>query len=90
MHMAVEKGDKEGKKFTEYIDYLQQNGYITNSIKNWSDSLRQIGNDSTHHIKKPDSSRCKSTLMFTTELLRIVYEMEHLAKEYTANPTSKS
>ncbi|GAH97296.1 unnamed protein product, partial [marine sediment metagenome] len=30
-----------------------------------------------------DQNRAESTLMFTAELLRIVYEMEHLAKQYT-------
>ena len=67
MHIAVEKGDSEGKNFTEYIDFLEKNGYITNTIKSWVDSIRRNGNDSTHTLKTPNQSCCLSTLMFTTD-----------------------
>jgi len=82
MHIAVDKGAEEGKSFKEYIDYLEAEKYITPGIKGWADIIRQNGNKSTHKIEKPDEGRAKATFMFTMELLRIIYEMEHFAKEF--------
>jgi len=86
MHIAVDKGAKECETFQFYIDFLKQKEYITPSIKEWTDIIRKSGNDSTHKIEKPDKERAENTFMFTMQLLRIIYEMEHRAKRYV--PTS--
>ncbi len=82
MHVAVDKGCTEGKSFEEYIDYIELKKYITPIMKPWVDLIRKHGNSSTHKLISPDVKRSESTLMFTAELLRIVYEMEHIAKKY--------
>ena len=83
MHVAVEKGAKEGESFDSYLTYLEKTGYITPPIKNWVDSIRKHGNESTHKIDSPDKERAECTVMFTAELLKLIYEMDHLAKIYT-------
>ncbi len=88
MHIAVDKGAEEGKSFQDYIDFLEEKEYITPSIKSWTDIIRQHGNDSTHKIEGANKERAKNTFMFTMQLLRIIYEMDHVAKEY--NPTTKT
>jgi hypothetical protein len=82
MYVAVEKGAKEGESFTFYLDHLEKEGYITPPMKAWVDLIRKHGNIAAHILEKPNQNRAESTLMFTAELLRIVYEMEHLAKQY--------
>lgn len=82
MYVAVEKGAKEGESFAFYLDHIEKVGYITPPMKTWVNLIRKHGNIAAHILEKPDRSRAESTLMFTAELLRIVYEMEHLAKEY--------
>ena len=82
MHVAAEKGAKEGEDFTTYLKYLETHGYITPAMKGWVDIIRQHGNKATHKLAAPDNERAESTLMFTAELLRIIYEMEYLAKRY--------
>ncbi len=82
MHVAVEKGAKEGKSFASYITHLEAAGYVTPPMKPWVDLIRQHGNDSTHELDPPDAQRAESTVMFTAELLRLTYEMEHLASRY--------
>jgi hypothetical protein len=82
MHIAVDKGDEEGKHFEEYLDYLESKGYITPPIKSWTDQIRQNGNSSTHELQAPSEERAEETLMFTMELLRIIYEMAEAAKKY--------
>ena len=82
MHVGVDKGYAEGKPFVEYIDYIESKNYITPIMKPWVDLIREHGNSSTHKLMPPDAERSESTLMFTAELLKIVYEMEHIAKKY--------
>lgn len=84
MYVAVEKGAKEGESFAFYLDHLEKVGYITPPMKEWVDLIRKHGNIAAHILEKPNQNRAESTLMFTAELLRIVYEMEYLAKQYKA------
>lgn len=82
MHVAVEKGANEGDSFTNYLSYLEEKGFITPPMKNWVDLIRQHGNKATHLLESPDEKRAESTIMFTAELLRLIYEMEHISKQY--------
>ncbi len=85
MHVGVDKGAEEGQSFISYLDYLEEQGYITPIIKEWADLIREIGNQSTHELIPPDENRTKATLMFTMELLRIIYEMQHVANKFKKN-----
>lgn len=87
MHVAVEKEANEGDSFENYITYLEKLGYVTPTMKPWVDLIRKHGNQSTHELQTPDMERAKSTLMFTAELLKLVYEMEHKVKQYTKSPS---
>jgi hypothetical protein len=86
MHVGVEKGAKEGDTFEAYITYIEGLGYITPPMRQWVGLIRKHGNLSTHRLAAPDSKRAESTLLFTAELLRIVYEMDFMANQY--NPPS--
>jgi len=82
MHAAVDKGAKEGETFADYIDYLEKKGYITPPMEKWVQLIRQHGNQATHSIEPADKERAEGTLIFTAQLLRLVYEMEHLSDKY--------
>jgi len=86
MHIAVEKGAEEGREFAHYLSFLSKQGYITPPMTKWVELIRKHGNKATHLIEEADRKRTESTLMFTAELLRLIYEMEHIAKEYTSEP----
>lgn len=83
MHVAADKGAKEGETFAAYLSYLENNGYVTPPMKGWVDLIRQHGNKSTHKLDSPEKERAQSTVMFTAELLRLVYEMEFMANKFT-------
>lgn len=83
MHVAVEKGAKEKETFSSYLSFLSEKGYITPPMTEWVDLIRQHGGKATHLIEQPDAKRAECTIMFTAELLRLIYEMDHLAKRYT-------
>lgn len=82
MSVAVEKGAKEKDSFANYLTYLENSGFITPPMKGWVDLIRQHGNKATHLLESPDNNRAKSTLMFTAELLRLIYEMEYMSKQF--------
>lgn len=83
MHVAVEKGAREKETFSSYLTFLSEKGYITPPMAEWVDLIRQHGGKATHLIEQPDPERAECTLMFTAELLRLIYEMEYLARRYT-------
>lgn len=86
MHVAVEKGAKEEDSFVSYINHLESTGFITPPMKKWVDLIRDHGNKSTHTLEAADKSRAESTLMFTAELLRLIYEMEYVSDKYCNKP----
>lgn len=82
MNIAVEKGAAVGGTFASYLDYLEDQRYITPGMKSWVDLIRRHGNLATHELEPPERSRAEATLVFTAELLRIIYEMDYYAKNY--------
>ncbi len=91
MHIAVEKGAKEGDTFANYIDFLANAGYVTPPMKGWVSLIKDHGNNSTHKLEKVEKDRAEGTVMFTAELLRLIYEMAHMSKKYSPpkNETTK-
>lgn len=82
MHVAADKGAAEGLSFEAYLKHLEGQGYITPPMKPWVELIRKHGNKATHKLDPPDKARAEATFLFTAELLRLVYEMEHHAKTY--------
>jgi hypothetical protein len=87
MHVAVSKGAQPGKTFVEYVNHLKAAGYVTPPMRAWVDLIRKHGNLAAHQLPSSDRERAENTLMFTAELLRLIYEMDFLAKRYTSPPT---
>lgn len=92
MYVAVEKGapekDDRGRAlpFVKYLDHLKDDGYITPTMDAWVGLIREHGNDAAHDLDPPSEDRAKSTVLFTAELLRVVYEMPHFAAKYAPTP----
>ncbi|MFC1932934.1 DUF4145 domain-containing protein [Chloroflexota bacterium] len=86
MHIAVDKGAKEDEAFSYYLSVLEEKGYVTPPMKKWVGLIRKHGGKATHLIEAPDQRRAEGTLMFTAELLRLIYEMEHMADKYIPKP----
>lgn len=82
MHAAVDKGANEGESFVEYLDFLQREGYTTPPMRPWIDLIRRHGNMATHRLEETSPERAKATVTLTSELLRLVYEMGHLANVF--------
>jgi len=90
MHIAVDKcKGKEGDSFENYIKNIQQAGYITPPMKQWVDKIRQEGNVATHKLEPPSPKDTENIMNFTTQLLKLVYEMEYKAKKFSSTTDSK-
>lgn len=74
MHVAVEQGAKKNQKFIEYVNFLDEKGWIPPSGKEWVDEIRKTGNEATHEIVLMDEDDAKQLLDFTEMLLKIIYE----------------
>jgi hypothetical protein len=74
MHIAVEKGAKEGLRFIEYIDHLANSGYVPPNGKPWVDHIRQKGNEANHELVIMAREDATLLLTFVEALLRFIYE----------------
>lgn len=79
MHAAAAEGATAGARFVDYVDHLLTTGYVTPAMRPWVDLIRQHGNAATHDLERVFRERAQGTLMFTVELLRLVYEMAAMA-----------
>jgi len=74
MNIAVEKDAEEGKKFSEYVKYLADKGYIPPGSKGWVDHIRKKGNEATHEIKLMSKEDAQDLLTLIEMLLRLIFE----------------
>lgn len=74
MHIAVNKGAEEKKRFEYYVNYLSEKNLIPEGSKGWVDKIRNVGNSENHEIKISTKEEAEKILKFTEMLLKIIYE----------------
>ncbi len=74
MHVAVEKGAEPNQNFVDYVDYLNNHGFIPPDGKGWVDHIRRKGNEANHEVKLMTSADAKELIDFLEMLLKFVYE----------------
>jgi len=74
MHIAVEEGAEDGKKFIEYVNYLCVNGIVPKKSKNKADSVRGLGNATNHEIENRTKEEAQNCFEFIELLLKVNYE----------------
>lgn len=84
MHIAVEKGAKEGQSFVAYVEHLADKGYIPPGSKEWVDHIRTKSNEANHEVVVMSSADAEELLSFTGMLLKVVYEFPAAMKKKTA------
>jgi hypothetical protein len=82
MHVAVDKGAASGKSFVSYLNFLEENGFVSPVMKGWVDMIRRHGNEAVHELPEVPPDRGRGTLVFTEQLLRLTYEMAELARKF--------
>jgi hypothetical protein len=84
MNIAVEEGDKEGKNFIEYVDYLDGKGFIPPHGKPWVDYIRKRGNEANHEITLMSADDAEGMLRLVQKLLEDIYEFPKLVPQTPA------
>ena len=74
MNIAVEKGAEPSKSFIQYVEFLDDNGYIVTGSKGWVDHIRTKGNEATHEIPPVSREDAERLIKFVEMLLMSVYE----------------
>ena len=82
MNAAVNKGAKQNMKFVQYVDYLNSNYCVTQSLKDMAKTIKNNGNEATHEINPPDQERAEYTLKFTRRILDTIYGAEYELGKY--------
>lgn len=75
MNLAVAEGADPDLSFLEYVDWLQDKGYVPPGGRGWVDPIRKIGNAANHEIPSVSTATAGQVLVFTEGLLRFVYEL---------------
>lgn len=74
MHIAVDKGAPEGKKFVEYVSFLSENNFVPAGSDVWVDQIRKEGNFATHEIVHGSRDQAELILEFSEMILKNMYE----------------
>ena len=74
MNSATEAGAKEGLKFAEYLQWLQDSDHITPAMRQYYDSVRDTGNDATHKVVPIGQERASIAFEFAQQLIEIMFE----------------
>lgn len=73
-HVAVDLGAKKGQRFIDYVNYLDDNHFISVKSHVWVDKIRKLGNEANHDLtifSKKDAELC---LKFVEMILKSNYE----------------
>ena len=74
MNVAVSQGDKPGKRYAEYVDWLEANHFVPPGGKKWVDHIRDKGNDANHEIPNMTKADAETLINFVEMLLKFIYE----------------
>ena len=75
MHIAVEKGAQEGKRFVEYVAHLVDAGYAPPGSEPWVKHVKDRGNEANHVIVHMDREAAEELVSFLELLMTFVYEL---------------
>lgn len=80
MHIAVEHGALEDKKFIEYVDFIKKEHLVPKGCAEWLEKIRGRGNSVNHTITLSDIDEAKEIFEFIQIFLQVNYEFNYLLK----------
>lgn len=85
MHVAVDLGADEDLRFIEYVNYLNDNHFVSVKSHDWIDQIRKYGNDANHEIHVNSQQDAQMILKFCEMLLKMNYEYPSMLEESDNN-----
>ena len=81
--VAVSRGGvPEGATFSECLVRLEDGELLPPSMREWAGLLRTHAAEGDGELPAADRDRAEGAFAFTAELLRLVYEIDHLARKF--------
>lgn len=77
-HVAVDLGAPSGKSFLTYVNYLDENHFISVKSRDWVDRIRKLGNEANHDLTIFTQNEAKLCLKFVEMILKSNYEYPSL------------
>lgn len=74
MHVAVDLGAKDDLKFVEYVNYLEDQHFVSVRSHEWVDQIRKYGNEATHEIQINTKEDAQKIIKFCEMILKMNYE----------------
>ena len=78
MACACDKGAKDGKDFTEYVEYITSTVLTYEAARSAIDKIRGIGNSANHKIQFVNKSDAERAMKIITYLLSTIYSLPTL------------
>ena len=78
MHISVEKGANENMNFQQYVDWLDNSGYVPPDGKHLLEYIRKRGNDANHKIHIMHHQDAQNLIIFIGLFMKFVYEYPSL------------
>jgi hypothetical protein len=75
MNIAVKEGAKEGLRFIQYVEYLEENHYFSPKSKAFVTYIKDLGNEANHEIAPKTQDDALAALEFVRALLSHNYEL---------------
>lgn len=75
MECACHEGDKEGRAFTDYVDFIIEKVLTMPKAKATIEAIRTIGNEANHKVQFVAEPDAKKAMDIATYLLRSVYSI---------------
>ncbi len=85
LQTALRDKGAEGKNLKQEIDNLASNGILPPIMKEWSDNVRELGNESAHpkaQQSATDPQDARDVISFLDFLLEYLYSLPHRIQEY--------
>lgn len=85
LQLALRDHKAEGRSLKQEIESLAGQGILPPLMKDWSDNVRELGNDSAHPKPEQDATDpqdAKDVVRFLDFLLEYLYDLPHQIKQY--------
>jgi len=85
LQVALRDNQAQGRNLKQEIDDLAEKGILPPIMKNWSDNVRELGNESAHPRPEQmatDPQDARDVVRFLDFLLEYLYDLPHQIKQY--------
>lgn len=92
LQIALRDNKAKGKNLKQEIENLAEKGVLPPIMKEWSDNVRELGNEGAHPEpgqSSPDPKDARDIVRFLDFLLECLYTLPHRIKQYSSRSSQE-